>query len=102
MIVTELTQLAGLSPRDHAMLPYVARLSLLPRSMRGSHLAPLRQAGMNDRQIHDVVHVVACFAYMNRLADGTGVTVTEPYHAQAIELFGQEALEAHLRWSSGR
>ena len=100
IIKQELEDLAGLTRRDLAILPYVARLSLLPRSMRAHHLAPLKEAGMDDRQIHDVVHVVACFSYMNRLADGTGVTLTETGHAQAIELFGKAALEAHLVWSN--
>ena len=70
--------------------------------MRAHHLVPLRAVGMDDRQIHDVVHVVACFSYMNRLADGTGVTLTETGHAQAVALFGAEALEAHLAWSRER
>ena len=35
-------------------------------------LEPLRSEGLDDRAILDVAHVVAFFAYANRIVDGLG------------------------------
>lgn len=94
--------LPGLEAADRAILAFVARLTLRPRGMDAAALAPLRDVGLSDREIHDVVHVACCFAYMNRLADGTGVTLSGPGEAFAEELLGAEALAAHRAWSEGR
>gem|GEM_PF-5600564 len=37
---------------------------------------------------------------MNRLADGTGVTLLPARHPLAIELFGEGALARHLAWGT--
>ena len=36
-------------------------------------LNPLRDAGLDDRAILDLVQVIAYFNFVNRLADGLGV-----------------------------
>ena len=41
--------------------------------MKEDDLAPLRGAGLDDRAIVDLVHVIGFFAYANRLADGLGI-----------------------------
>lgn len=87
----------SLDPDDQAIVRYAIRLTLWPRSVRAEHLEPLRHLG--ERLIHDVAHVVCCFSYMNRLADGTGVGLLPPRYALAVELFGQDALDAHLAWA---
>ena len=69
--------------------------------MTARHLDPLRSVGLSDDEIHDVVHVVCCFSYMNRLADGLGVSVLPDREALAVELLGAEALAAHREWSAG-
>jgi alkylhydroperoxidase family enzyme len=38
-------------------------------------LEPLRTAGLNDRAILEVVEVTAYFNFVNRLADGLGVSL---------------------------
>ncbi len=38
----------------------------------------LRTAGLSDRDVLDLVEVVAYFAYANRIADGLGITL-EPW-----------------------
>lgn len=89
----------GLTQEKREILRYVIWLTLSPRSMTAEHLTPLREAGLTDDQIHDVVQVVCCFSYMNRLADGLGVSLLADREALAIELLGGPALAAHRAWS---
>jgi len=37
------------------------------------HIERLRDQGLDDRTIHDVCAMVACVAFVNRIADGLGV-----------------------------
>ena len=87
---------------DREVVILAARLTLAPHGMSVDRLRGIRAQGFSDEQIHAVVMVAACFAFMNRLADGTGVTLQSNRYALATELFGAEALEAHLAWSEGR
>ena len=91
----------GLDAADSPNLCFAAALTLRPRASRAAWLAPLREAGLDDRGIHDVVQVACCFAYMNRLADGQGVALTPPRYALARDLFGDRALAEHLAWARG-
>ena len=94
-------QTPGFDQREQVLMAFVGRLTLLPASMRRSDTAAMQAAGFDDVAIHDIVHVVACFSYMNRVADALGVTVTESRYEQARRWFGEEALAEHLRWSAG-
>ena len=94
-----LGSLSGLTEVKREILRYVIWLTLSPRSMTAEHLTPLRAAGLSDDHIHDVVQVVCCFSYMNRLADGLGVSLSPDREALAIELLGEPALSAHRAWS---
>ncbi|MEO0601628.1 MAG: hypothetical protein AAF211_09335 [Myxococcota bacterium] len=95
------TALEGSSLAEHrTLLHYVARLALAPRTMRAVHLAPLRADGYADRELHDVANVVCCFSYMNRLADGLGVTSDYPPGSWAEQLLGAERLAAHRAWAT--
>jgi hypothetical protein len=67
--------------------------------MTQDDVAQLRAAGLDDRQVHDVVMIAACFAFMNRLADGTGVALHEERHPIAVDFFGHDALTSHLNWA---
>ena len=98
---TVVASLPALDSRARAVLGFVGVLTVSPRRMRASALVPLREAGFTDREIHDIVHVVACFSYMNRLADGTGVTVQTGRRAWACTLLGEDSLAAHLAWAAG-
>lgn len=88
-----------LGPRKLAILQYTIWLTLKPGAVTAGHLVPLREAGLSDAEIHDVVQVVCCFSFMNRLADGLGVSILEGREALAIELLGAEALREHRAWS---
>ncbi len=56
------------------MLRYVELLTLEPWAIAESDIRSLRAAGWDDRAIHDMAQVVAYFNYVNRLADGLGVS----------------------------
>ena len=83
------------------LVHFAARLTLAPRTSRQAHLQALRDAGYSDRELHDVVQVVCCFSFMNRLADGLGVTdPTEREGAWALELMGEARCAAHVVWAT--
>jgi len=46
--------------------------------MNNSDVEDLRNVGFSDRDILDIVEVVAYYAYANRIADGLGIE-TEPW-----------------------
>lgn len=90
----------ALGHTDRAIVAFVTKLTLWSSGMCDADVAALRDQGLSDHEVHDIVHVAACFAYMNRLADGTGVTLEPTKDALAIELFGKEAHAAHLAWGA--
>lgn len=84
-----------------ALLRFSARLTLAPRTMQAAHLEPLREIGYSDLELHDAVNVVCCFSYMNRLADGLGVTAHPEPGDWAEKLLGVARVERHRRWAAG-
>ncbi len=56
-----------------AVLDFAVKLTHRPGDMEPSDVQVLRQHGLDDRAIHDIVQVVAYFNYINRIADGLGV-----------------------------
>lgn len=67
-----------MSPRELALVRYGDKLTMAPASISADDLTPLRQAGLDDRAIHDACAIVAYFAFVNRIADGLGVEVETP------------------------
>ncbi len=55
------------------MLAYAARLTTTPAKMGEKDIDRLRDAGFNDRAIHDICTITSYFAFVNRIADGLGV-----------------------------
>lgn len=64
---------ADLTPRERSLCEFAAQLTASPGAMQRSAVERLRAAGLDDRGILDLVHVIGFFAYANRLADGLGV-----------------------------
>jgi uncharacterized peroxidase-related enzyme len=89
------------APPERAIAAFAGALTLDPNAMTAARVHALRAVGLGDRAVYDVVMVVACFAFMNRVADGTGVTVQADRYDLARELLGEVALADHLRWSRG-
>ena len=69
---------AGLDDRRVAMLQFSERLTRAPGAMNPGDVETLRSAGFSDRDVLDIVEVVAYYAYANRIADGLGITL-EPW-----------------------
>lgn len=44
-----------------------------PEASSAAALAQLREAGFDDRGIHDAVQVISYFNYITRVADGLGI-----------------------------
>lgn len=75
---------SDLSATDKAMLAYADKLTRTPWDMAESDVITLREAGFDDRSIHDIAHVTGYYAYANRIADGLGVYL-EQYWADGKE-----------------
>jgi uncharacterized peroxidase-related enzyme len=58
-------------PRS-AIVDFAARLTREPQAVTAADLRPLREVGMDDLQIHDLIHAVAMFANANRLMQTLG------------------------------
>ncbi len=92
----------ALDAADEALLDYTIRLTIAPRSNTAAHVDALTEAGLSDRDVADIVNVVACFSYMNRLADGLGVRFGDDREAWAVTLLGQSAWREHVAWADQR
>lgn len=58
------------------ILPYVEKLTLRQDSMEEADLTPLREAGLTDEDILDVVMITSYFNHMNRIVHALGVSLT--------------------------
>lgn len=67
--------MADLSGADRAMLDYSAKLTRIPGEMIREDVEKLKTAGFTDRAILDIAQIVAYYAYVNRIADGLGVSL---------------------------
>lgn len=62
-----------MSPLDRQILDFACKLTLSPADVSAVDIAALRDHGLDDPTIHDVVQVTALFNYYDRLADGLGI-----------------------------
>eukprot|EP00041_Stephanoeca_diplocostata_P011282 m.183638 g.183638 ORF g.183638 m.183638 type:complete len:87 (-) comp18482_c0_seq3:717-977(-) len=59
--------------RERAMVDFSVALTRDPAAIDTDAVEMLRCAGLDDREIHDLVNSVAYFAYANRIVAGLGV-----------------------------
>lgn len=59
------------------MLRYSVKLTRTPGQMVEADVQDLAEAGFTDRDVLDITEVVSYYAYVNRLADGLGVSVED-------------------------
>tara|TARA_B100001093_G_scaffold496463_1_gene542113 strand:+ start:318 stop:671 length:354 start_codon:yes stop_codon:yes gene_type:complete len=85
---------------DREILRYVEQLTRRPEEAKKASLTPLKRHGIDDRAITDIVLVASCFAFMNRLADGLGVTLDAGRYELAEALFGSASLARHIEWGA--
>jgi len=71
------TEVRDADPRLGALLGFAEKLTRDPGAMAQGDVQALRDRGLDDREIHDAVCVVAYYAFANRLADGLGVEVED-------------------------
>lgn len=69
---------AGTTPRERAIVAFSARLGLQPQALAAGDVQALRDAGLDDREVLDLVHAVALFAWANRLMLNLGEAVWPP------------------------
>ncbi len=68
---------AELDVPERAMMDFAAKLNVSPGDMGADDLTPLREAGFGDREILDIVMVVAQVNFMIRIAGGLGLRPDE-------------------------
>lgn len=73
---------ARLGAREAAMCSYAEKLTLRPAEMTEADLVPLRDAGLSDPQILELVQVVGMFNLTNRVSSALGFVPNAEYHAQ--------------------
>ncbi len=66
---------ANISNQEKVMLNYAKTLTEESYRITDKDIEDLRKAGFSDRDIFDINQVVAYFNYVNRIADGLGVTL---------------------------
>ena len=68
---------ASLAPIDRAICAFAEKLTRTPGAMTRADVEALRQAGLDDRGIHDATQIIGYFNYINRIADALGTDVED-------------------------
>ncbi|MEM6303760.1 MAG: peroxidase-related enzyme [Pseudomonadota bacterium] len=76
-------KVADIPPRQMAMLNFAVALTRDSSAIGEADRQALRDHGLSDRDIFDVISVAAFFNMTNRVASGTDMRPNEAYHAQA-------------------
>lgn len=66
---------AGTTSRERAIVAFSAELALKPDTLSARHVKPLREAGLSEMEILDLINAVALFAWANRLMLNLGEPV---------------------------
>ena len=72
----------ALEPADRAMLEYAHDLTVRPAELGAGDVHRLREAGFDDRSIHDICAIAAYYAFVNRIADGLTVELEPRFAAE--------------------
>ena len=64
---------ADMTSRGRALCDFAIKLTRTPQAMSPEDLDGLRDQGLSDADVLDVVQVVSYFNYINRVADALGV-----------------------------
>lgn len=66
---------AGTTPREKAIVQFAIDLTLNPDEINAASLLTLREQGLEDGEILDLIHAIAIFAWANRLMLNLGEPV---------------------------
>jgi uncharacterized peroxidase-related enzyme len=73
LVATDYTK-ASLSKRERAIADHAVKLTRSPQDVTEKDVEHLRAAGLTDREILDVTLVASYFNFVNRVANGLGLT----------------------------
>lgn len=71
---------AGLDEKRARICEYAEKLTLRPRECDAADLQGLREVGLTDEEIWDVVEISAMYNFTNRMAQATGQLPNPEYH----------------------
>jgi len=71
--------LCSLTPREAAIVTYAKKLTMTPWDMKQADVNTLRSAGLTDREVLDLAHLVSYWGYVNRLVAGLGVRLEDQF-----------------------
>ncbi|AHF67515.1 MULTISPECIES: peroxidase-related enzyme [Pseudomonas] len=60
-------QTSGTTEREKAIVRFAIDLTLAPAALGAEHIRPLREQGLDDGQVLDLIHAISIFAWANRL-----------------------------------
>ncbi|MEE4089088.1 peroxidase-related enzyme [Pseudomonas viridiflava] len=66
---------AGTNDRERAIVRFAIDLTLEPASLNAGSISALREQGLDDAQILDLIHAISIFAWANRLMLNLGEPV---------------------------
>jgi uncharacterized peroxidase-related enzyme len=72
---------AGLDERRTAICAYAEKLTARPHEMTEVDLQGLRDVGLSDHEVWDVVEIASMYNFTNRMALALGQQPNEEYHA---------------------
>ncbi|MBX8562610.1 peroxidase-related enzyme [Pseudomonas cichorii] len=68
-------QTAGTTEREKAIVRFAIDLTLDPAALGAEQIRPLREQGLDDGQVLDLIHAISIFAWANRLMLNLGEPV---------------------------
>ena len=69
---------AGTTAREQAIARFARAVTLRPQTLSAADVAPLREQGLTDAEIIDLLHAVAIFGWANRLMHNLGEPAAAP------------------------
>lgn len=76
-------RIADVTARQRAMLAFAEKVTLASATVEEADRQVLRDQGLSDRDIWDVINVAAFFNMSNRVASATAMQPNPEYHGQA-------------------
>jgi uncharacterized peroxidase-related enzyme len=88
---------APISDEERALLDFVVKLTRKPSNRTEKDVELLRKAGWSDGGILDATLVISYFAFVNRVADGLGVSLEPEYRRVGSVGMSQSRAKAEER-----